>query len=145
LMRQKEDMRLKILMCSHTYNSCTCVSGITYNSLKFWKNCTSITLFLRWIKTWNMWPKKTGNTLSCSLLMYIPQKFAADAECAPRAAARGTALCAVKVLTSCRILPEPLNGAMALSRHSIREQRLLRRKDSTSGRSSPSRMCIQGW
>ena len=28
-MRQKEDMRLKILMCIHTYDSCTCVSGIT--------------------------------------------------------------------------------------------------------------------
>jgi len=34
-MRQKEEMRLKILMCSHTYDSCTCVSGITYNVLKF--------------------------------------------------------------------------------------------------------------
>ena len=34
-MRQKEDMPLKILGCSHTYDSCTCVSGITYNLLKF--------------------------------------------------------------------------------------------------------------
>jgi hypothetical protein len=55
-----------------------------------------------------MSPKKTGNTLSCSLLMYLPQTFPANAEYAPRAAARDTALRAVEVLTSCQILPEPL-------------------------------------
>ena len=76
-------------MCRYTYDSCACISGITYNSWKFWKNCTSITPFLGRMKTWNMSPKKTRNTLSCSLLMYVPQKFAADAEYAPQAAARG--------------------------------------------------------
>ena len=55
-----------------------------------------------------MSPKKTGNTLSCSLLMYRHLKIPADAKCAQRAAACGTALRAVKVLTSCQILPEPL-------------------------------------
>jgi len=55
-----------------------------------------------------MSPKKTGNTLSCLLLMYLLRKNPADAKYAPRAAARGTALRAVKALTSCQILPEPL-------------------------------------
>jgi len=55
--------------------------------------------------------KKTGNTLSYLLLMYLSQKKPADAKCAPQAAAWGTALCAVKVLTSYQILPEPLVGA----------------------------------
>jgi len=55
-----------------------------------------------------MSPKKTGNTLSCLVLMYILKKNPVDAECDPRAAARGTALCAVKVLTACQIVPEPL-------------------------------------
>jgi len=129
-MRQKEDMCLKILVCRHTYGSCTCVSGITYNLLKFEKNCTSIIPFLRRIKSWNMSPKRTGNTLSCSLLMYLPQKFPADAEYAlrasPRVAARGTALRAVKVLTSCQILPEPLECAMThFSVFNIRLEALL--------------------
>ena len=61
-----------------------------------------------------MSPKKTGNTPSCSLLMYLLQKIPADAECAPRAAARGTALRAIKVLTSCQILPQPLSGSERL-------------------------------
>jgi len=55
-----------------------------------------------------MSPKKTRNTLSCSLLMYLLQKNLADAECALQAAARGTVLRAVKVLNACQILPEPL-------------------------------------
>jgi len=42
--------------------------------------------------------------------MYLLQKNPADAECVPRAAARGTVLRAVKVLTACQILPEPLVG-----------------------------------
>jgi len=50
-----------------------------------------------------MSPKKTGNTLSSSLLMYL-------LPCAPRAAVRGTVLGAVKVLSSGQILPEPLDG-----------------------------------
>jgi len=56
-----------------------------------------------------MSPKKTGNKLFCSLLRYLSQKIAADAECAPWAAARDTAPRAVKLLTSCQILPEPLD------------------------------------
>jgi hypothetical protein len=52
--------------------------------------------------------QQTGNTLSSSLLMYLIPKNSADAECAPRAAAWGTALRAVKVLTSRQILPESL-------------------------------------
>jgi len=47
-----------------------------------------------------MSPKKTGHTLSCSLLKYLPQKKSADTACALRAAARGTALRAVNVHTS---------------------------------------------
>jgi len=56
------------------------------------------------INTWDKSSKKTGNTLSCSLLMYPPQKKWPS----PRAAARGIAMRAVKVLTSHHILPEPL-------------------------------------
>jgi len=58
--------------------------------------------------------KKTGNTLSCSLLMYLPQKKSADAKCAPWATARGTALRAVKVLSPDQILPEPLQHSQEL-------------------------------
>ena len=43
--------------------------------------------------------------------MYLLQKNPADAKYAPRAAARGTALRAVKVVTFCQILPEPLLDA----------------------------------
>jgi len=50
-MRSKEEVCLKIFKCRHTYDSCTCISGITYNSLRTWKNCTSNTVFLRRIKT----------------------------------------------------------------------------------------------
>jgi len=55
------------------------------------------------------------NTLSCSLLMYLDQKKSANAECAPRAAARGIALRAVNVLTSRQILREPLHPTSLLS------------------------------
>jgi len=93
---------------THLYDSYTCDSCITCISLKFWKNCPSNTLFSGKY-TWNMSSKKTGNTLSCSLPMYLPQKNSADAKCAPQTAARGTALrCAVKVRTSHQILPGPL-------------------------------------
>ena len=54
--------------------------------------------------------QKTGNTLSSSLQNDLLQKNLSDAERAPRAAARGTALRAVKVLTSFQILPEPLDA-----------------------------------
>jgi len=59
------------------------------------------------INTWNISPKKTGNTLSCSLLMYLPQKNSADAICAPRDAARGTALCAEKCLLLIKFCQNP--------------------------------------
>ena len=62
---------------------------LPFKYLLFWK-----------INTWNISPKKTGNILSCSLLMYPPQKKLADAKCTPRPATRGTVLRAVKVLTS---------------------------------------------
>ena len=68
---------LKFLMRRHTYDSCTCVSGITYNSLKFWKNCTSNASFLRRLETWNMSPK-TPKTHSPQL-MYLLQKNLANA------------------------------------------------------------------
>jgi len=116
-------------MRRHTYDSCTCVSGITYNSLKIWKNCTSNTPFLRKIKTWNMSSKKTRDTISCLLLMYLPHFF-----CAPRAAARGTALRAVKVLTFHQILLEPLcsthlDQATKLTRHPWLSIRFIRKHD----------------
>jgi len=57
-----------------------------------------------------MSPKKTGHTLSSSLQNDLLQKNLSDAERAPRAAVRGTALRAVKVLTSFQILPEPLDA-----------------------------------
>ena len=45
-------------------------------------------------------PKKNGDTLSNSQLIHLSQFLLADAECAPQATARDTALRAVKVLTS---------------------------------------------
>ena len=75
LMRHKEEVCLKILMCRHTYHSCTCVSGITYNWLKFWKNCTSNTPFLRRIKTWNMSPKKKDRKHTLLLNTNVPSSI----------------------------------------------------------------------
>jgi len=62
------------------------------------------------VTKWNMTLKKTGSTLSSSQRMYLLQICAADAECASRAAARGTARRAVNVLTSRQNFPEPLPG-----------------------------------
>jgi len=49
--------------------------------------------------------KRPENILSSLLLMYLAEKFAADAD-ALRGPLRGALR--VKVLTSCQILPEPL-------------------------------------
>jgi len=61
---------------------------------KFGRLALQLTPFLRRIKTSNMSPKKTGNTLSCSLLINLPQNISADFECAPWATAH-----TVKVIT----------------------------------------------
>ena len=90
-----------VFVCRHTYDSCTCISGIIYNSLKFWKNCTSITLFIRRIETWNMSKDRKHP------LMFATNQQSSK-NCAPQAAARGTALHALKVLTSRQNLSEPL-------------------------------------
>ena len=87
-MRQKEEMRLKILMCSHTWFLYLC----------FWHHLQCIEILkelhfkyslLRRIKTWNISPKKTGKH-TLQLVTNVP--------------------CWKIVLTSCEILPEPLVG-----------------------------------
>jgi len=139
-MRQKEEMRLKILMCSHTYDSCTCVSGITYN-IEILKELHFKYPLLRRIKPWNISPKKTGKH-TLQLAINVPcWKICGSRRCAPRAAARGNPTRSKSAYFLSDFARTP--GAYALIVTMLRALRsVVSSSSETSGISAPSYMCM---